>query len=123
MNMKTIFDQNSQYIHVLHIPDSTMTQPYSKPCQTSKMELFAKIYNSLKHFWAFPIFFLKKLVLPVFYPYSPLTRSVHWSMTSPPQKHQPHLFLAKSPLKSANCPSPPFLGNPPYILVSREPPP
>ena len=31
-------------------------------------------------------------------------------VSTPPQKHHP-LFLAKSPLKSANCPSPSFLGN------------
>ena len=38
----------------------------------------------------------------------------------PPQKH--HLnFFAKPPLKSSNCPSPPFLDNPPYILFSCDP--
>ena len=48
--------------------------------------------------------------------------SVHW-VSTPPQKHH-HLFLAKPPsppLKSENCPSPPFLGNTPSILVFREP--
>ena len=53
----------------------------------------------------------------------PLEHSVHWGINSSPQKHYP-LFLAKPPLlKSANRPSPPFLGNPPYILVFHEPPP
>ena len=32
------------------------------------------------------------------------------------------LFLTKPPLKSANCPSPPFLSNPSYVSVFREPP-
>ena len=39
---------------------------------------------------------------------------------TPPQKHHPHLFLAKPTLKLTNCPSPLFLGNPPFILVIRE---
>ena len=47
--------------------------------------------------------------------------SVHWDI-NPLQKHHP-LFLAKSPLKSVKCPNPLFLGNPPYILAFREPPP
>ena len=42
-------------------------------------------------------------------------------VSTPHQKHHP-LFLAKVPLKSTNCPSPPFLGNPPSILVFCEPP-
>ena len=46
--------------------------------------------------------------------------SVHWGI-NPPQKHYP-LFLAKPPLKFANWSSPPFLGNPPSILVFHEPP-
>ena len=55
-----------------------------------------------------------------------ILHSAHWSI-NPPQRHHP-LFLAKLHLKSANCPSPtpplpPFLGNPPYILNFREPPP
>ena len=42
-------------------------------------------------------------------------------VSTPSQKHYP-LFLAKPPLKSANCPSPPFLSNPSYVSVFREPP-
>ena len=42
-------------------------------------------------------------------------------VSPPPQKHPPPLSC-QAPLKSANCPSPPFLGNPPYILAFREPP-
>ena len=34
--------------------------------------------------------------------------------------YQPPLSF-QAPLKLANCPSPPFLGNPPSILVFREP--
>ena len=48
--------------------------------------------------------------------------SGHWDITPPPSK-TPHLFLAKPPLKSKNCPSPTFLGNPPYILFFQDPPP
>ena len=44
-------------------------------------------------------------------------------VSNPPQKHRPPLSC-QAPLKSANCPSPPFLGNPPpYILVFIKPPP
>ena len=47
--------------------------------------------------------------------------SEHWGINHP-QKHHP-LFLAKPhPLKPTNCPSPPFLGNLPYILVFQDPP-
>ena len=47
--------------------------------------------------------------------------SVQWGI-NPTSKTPPILFLAKPlPPKSANCPSP-FLGNPPYILVFRDPP-
>ena len=35
-------------------------------------------------------------------------------VSPPPQKHPP-LFLAKPPLKSANCPSPPFRQSPLYV--------
>ena len=35
----------------------------------------------------------------------------------------PFLFLDKPPLKSPNCRSPPFFGNPPSILVFVTPPP
>ena len=48
---------------------------------------------------------------------------VHWGITTHPPKNTTPLFLAKFPLKSANCPSPPFLGNPSYILVLHEPSP
>ena len=41
----------------------------------------------------------------------------------PPLKNTTFLFLAKDPLKLADCLSPPFLGNPPSILVFRDPPP
>ena len=41
---------------------------------------------------------------------------------STPLKNTPAPLSCQAPLKSANCPSPPFLGNPPYILVFREPP-
>ena len=47
--------------------------------------------------------------------------SVHWGVN--PLKNTTHLFLVKPLLKLANCPSPPFLGNPPSILVFHEPPP
>ena len=41
--------------------------------------------------------------------------SVNWGITPPP----PLLFLAKSPLKYANCPNPPlFRQSPPYIGFS-----
>ena len=42
-------------------------------------------------------------------------RSVHWCIN-------PSLFLVKPPLKLANCPSPPFLGNPPLYIGFRDPP-
>ena len=44
--------------------------------------------------------------------YGLISHNVHLGI-SPPQKH--HSFFAKPPLKSASCPSPPFLENPPYI--------
>ena len=47
--------------------------------------------------------------------------SVHWGINAP-SKTPPSPFLPSPPLKSANCQSPPFLGNPPHILVFREPP-
>ena len=43
--------------------------------------------------------------------------SMHWGI-NPPQKHP--LFLTRTPLKSANCPSHPFYVIPPNILVFRE---
>ena len=46
--------------------------------------------------------------------------SVHWGINPPSQK-QHTLFLAKTLLKSANCLGPSFFGNPPYVLVFREP--
>ena len=50
--------------------------------------------------------------------------SLHWGIKLPRLKNSPPLFLANPPLlKSANCLSPPFLGNHPSILVFREPPP
>ena len=51
------------------------------------------------------------------------THNVHWGINLTPfiLKNTTHFFLAKPPLKSANCPRPCFLGNPPYILVFREP--
>ena len=51
-------------------------------------------------------------------------QSVHWGINPP-------LFLAKPPLKSTNCPSPPFQASspplylffvPPSVFVFREPP-
>ena len=48
--------------------------------------------------------------------------SVHCGI-NPPSKTPPPLFLAKPLLKSANCPSPPYLGNPPSILVFVSPSP
>ena len=48
--------------------------------------------------------------------------SVHWGATSPPSKPPPPLSC-QAPLKSANCPSPLFLGNPLSILIFSEPPP
>ena len=42
-------------------------------------------------------------------------------VSTPPQT-PPHLSC-QAPLKLANCPSLPFLGNAPSILVCREPPP
>ena len=47
--------------------------------------------------------------------------SMHWGI-NPPQKHHP-LFFAKPPLKSASCPSPPFLGNSTlYVVFLVNPP-
>ena len=44
--------------------------------------------------------------------------SIHWFI-NPPSKARPPVFC-QAHLKSENCPNP-FLGNPHYILVSREP--
>ena len=44
--------------------------------------------------------------------------SIHWCI-NPPSKAPPPVFC-QAHLKSENCPNP-FLGNPHYILVSREP--
>ena len=51
------------------------------------------------------------------------THSVHWGINPPSQKKISLLFAKPPPLslKSANCPSSPFLGSPPSILVFREP--
>ena len=51
-----------------------------------------------------------------------VSHSVHWGINSPPLKLP--LFLAKPlPLKSANCPTPPFLGNPSLCIgFSCHPP-
>ena len=45
---------------------------------------------------------------------------MRWGINAPFKNTTPS-FLQSAPLKSANCPSPPFLGNPPTILVFREP--
>ena len=44
--------------------------------------------------------------------YGLISHNMHLAI-SPLQKHHP--FFAKPPLKSASCPSPPFLENPPYL--------
>ena len=41
--------------------------------------------------------------------------SVHWGI-KPPQKHHPLLSCQAPSLKTANCPSPPFLGNSPFYI-------
>ena len=49
--------------------------------------------------------------------------SVHWG-TNPPSKTPPPSLLSSPPLNRQTVPAPPpFLGNPPSILVFREPPP
>ena len=35
----------------------------------------------------------------------------------------PPPLSCQAPLKTTNCPSPPFVGNPPYILAFQDPPP
>ena len=45
-----------------------------------------------------------------------LLHSVHWVIT-PSSKTPLPSFLPSPPLKSANCPNLPFLGNPPSISV------
>ena len=52
-----------------------------------------------------------------------IRHTVCTEVSPPPQKHHPFFLDKPLPLKSANCPSPPFLGNPPSILVFRDPPP
>ena len=52
-----------------------------------------------------------------FYPNSGITVCT-W--VSNPKKNTTTPFLAKHPSKSAKCPSPPPLGNPPSILVFCE---
>ena len=37
-------------------------------------------------------------------------------VSTPPQKHHSPLSYQALPLKSANCPSPPLLGNPPFYI-------
>ena len=49
----------------------------------------------------------------------PQTNIVCIRVSTPCQKHYP-LLLAKSPLKFANCPSPPFLTIPSFMLVFCE---
>ena len=46
--------------------------------------------------------------------------SRQWGINRPPSKTLPSFLQA--PLKPTNCPSPPFLGNPPSILVFQDPP-
>ena len=51
-----------------------------------------------------------------------ICHSVHWGI-NPPFKNTTLLFLAKSPLKSADCPSPPFFGSRLSISVFVNSPP
>ena len=48
--------------------------------------------------------------------------SGHEGMNTPPKNTTP-LFLAKPPLKSKNCPSPPFLAIPSIYSFFKTPPP
>ena len=50
-----------------------------------------------------------------------IDHSVNWGI-NPPLKNTTLIFFAKPPFKSANCLSPPFLGNPPIYWFSFEPP-
>ena len=47
-----------------------------------------------------------------------ILHSVQWGINPPPpqKKTPPPAFLPSPPLKSANCPSPPFLGNSPLYI-------
>ena len=45
-----------------------------------------------------------------------IRHSVHRGINPPPLKNTTTIFLAKPSLKSANCPSPPFLGNLPLFM-------
>ena len=42
--------------------------------------------------------------------------SVHWGVNPPPHSKTPPPLSCQAPLKSANCPSPPFLGNLPLSI-------
>ena len=46
----------------------------------------------------------------------------HTHTHTTPSKTPSPLFFANPPLKSGNCPNPPFLSDSPYILVFGEPP-
>ena len=50
------------------------------------------------------------------------TLIVHIGVSTPLQKHHLLLSCQGLPYKLTNCPSTPFLGNPPSTLVFREPP-
>ena len=49
--------------------------------------------------------------------------SVHWGINPPLKNINPSISQALPPTKSANCSSPPFFRQSPYILVFREPSP
>ena len=55
-----------------------------------------------------------KLLLRIIY----LLHSVHWGITPPPPPKTPH----PPPLNQQTVQAPPFLGNPPSLLVFRETP-
>ena len=59
----------------------------------------------------FSLFFLQHTIRIVLFCWMFFTM-VRIGVSNPSQKYHP-LFLAKPPLKSWNCPKPPFLGNPP----------
>ena len=55
------------------------------------------------------------------YNYFVVTKIILHSVLKPRLEHITPIFLAKHPLKSTNCLSLDFFGNPPSILVFRDP--
>ena len=102
--------------------------PANRECLWKKTQIEIKQEKILGGFWITEIALLKNFFLSDWRcgdgsRIAETSNIVFIGVSNPPQKHHTLLFSPSPPLKSANCPSPPFSGNSPYILVFRELPP